>query len=130
MVVVGMNTKRVPGGEVIRSIKPVSVDTATPRRYRQAIESHLFPFPNGLRVETAVLATGTGIVIIYVPRQEEELKPFLVHGAIVADRVEGAFISIVRRSGEDSIPITAKQIHSTLAARRALLRRGRLPEDG
>ncbi len=130
LVVFGMDTKRVPGGEIIRSIKPVPVDSATPRRYRQAIESSLFPFPDGLRVETVELAAGTGIVITYVPRQEEELKPFLVHGAIVGDQVEGAFISIVRRSGEDSIPITAQQIHSTLAAGRALLRRGRLAEDG
>ena len=131
VVVVGMDTKRVPGGEIIRSLKPVAVDNATPRRYRQALESSLVPFPTGLRIETVAAAAGTGLVVVYVPRQGEELKPFLVHGAIIGDRVEGAFISIVRRSGEDSIPITAQQIHSTLAAGRALLRRGRLPDgDG
>ena len=61
-----------------------------------------------------------------VPRQEEELKPFLMHGAFVNGKVQGAYISIVRRSGGDSIPITAQQIRSTLAAGRALLRRGEL----
>jgi hypothetical protein len=76
-----------------------------------------------LVVETRV---GHGLVVISIPTQEEELKPFLVHGAIVDGRMESA-ISIVRRSGEDSIPITAQQIHSTLAAGRALLRRGQVP---
>jgi hypothetical protein len=67
------------------------------------------------------------LVIISIPPQEEDLKSFLVHGAIVDGRIEGAYISIVRRSGEDSIPITAQQIHGTLAAGRALLRRGHVP---
>jgi hypothetical protein len=50
-----------------------------------------------------------------MPPQPEELKPFLVHGAIVDGKVQGSYISIVRCSGADSIPITAQQIHSTLA---------------
>jgi len=128
LVVVGMDTKHVSGGEVIRSLRPVPVDTKTVRRYRQAIEKRLFPFPAGLTIQPVEVAPGSGLVVVSVPPQEEELKPFLVHGAIVNDRVEGAYISIVRRSGEDSIPITAPQIHSTLAAGRALLRRGQLPD--
>ncbi|MEV0234692.1 hypothetical protein [Nonomuraea sp. NPDC050786] len=127
VVVVGMDTKRIPGGEVIKSVRPVPVDTATMRRYRQAIESRVFPFPAALKIDPIETTSGHGLVVISVPAQEEELKPFLVHGAIVGGRVEGAYISIVRRSGEDSIPITAQQIHSTLAAGRALLRRGQIP---
>jgi len=129
VVVVGMETKRVPGGEVIKAIKPVPVDGSILRRYRQAIENRIFPFPNDLRIEPAETSSDHGLVVVSIPPQEEELKPFLVHGAIVDGRIEGAFISIVRRSGEDSIPITAQQIHSTLAAGRALLRRGQLPNS-
>jgi hypothetical protein len=124
IVVVGMGTKKIRGGELIDSIRPVPVDTATVRRYRQAIETCLFPFPVGLEIRSVETSPGEGLILVSLPPQQEELKPFLVHGAIVGDRVEGAYISIVRRSGEDSIPITAQQIHSTLAAGRALLRRG------
>ncbi|MGW5557624.1 hypothetical protein ACWER9_10425 [Micromonospora sp. NPDC003944] len=127
IVVVGMDTKRIPGGELVRSVKAVPIDTATTRRYRQAIENRLFPLPTALNVQTVETATGQGLVVISIPPQEDELKPFLVHGAIIDGRIEGAYISIVRRSGEDSIPITAQQIHSTLAAGRALLRRGHVP---
>jgi hypothetical protein len=127
LVVVGMGTKKIPGGELINAIKPVPIDTGTARRYRQAIETCIFPFPVDLTIRLAELSPGSGLVLVSLPPQEEELKPFLVHGAIVGDRIEGAYISIVRRSGEDSIPITAQQIHGTLAAGRALLRRGQLP---
>jgi hypothetical protein len=67
-------------------------------------------------------------MLIDIPPQPEELRPFLVHGAIVNGRVEGAFISIVRRRGESSIPITAPMIHSTLAAGRGLFRRGEITQ--
>jgi hypothetical protein len=69
------------------------------------------------------------LILIDVPPQPEELKPFLVHGAIVDGEAQGAFISIVRRRGDGSIPVTAPMIHSMLAAGRALLRRGELPRD-
>ena len=93
------------------------------RRYQQVLEKRLFPPPDGLTIEAVPEGDGM-LVLIDIPPQPEELKPFLVHGAIVDGRVEGAFISIVRRRGESSIPITAPMIHATLAAGRALLRRG------
>jgi hypothetical protein len=127
IVVVGMDTKGIPGGELIKSVRPVPIGTAITRRYRQAIENRIFPFPTALMIQTVETSSGHGLVVISIPPQEEELKPFLVHGAIVDGRIEGAYISIVRRSGEDSIPITAQQVHSTLAAGRALLRRGHIP---
>ena len=127
LVVVGMATKRIPGGEEIRSINPFPRDDSMPRRYQQTLERRVFPPPDNLSVESILVGTDKMLILIDVPPQPEELKPFLVHGAIVEGRIEGAFISIVRRRGESSIPITAPMIHSTLAAGRALLRRGELP---
>jgi hypothetical protein len=127
LVIVGMSAKRLPDGEEIRSIRPVPIDSRTVRRYKQVIEHRLFPPPDNLTIESILYHEGQGLILIDVPPQPEELKPFLVHGAIVDGGVEGAFISIVRRRGETSIPITAPMIHSTLAAGRGLLRRGELP---
>jgi hypothetical protein len=126
LVVVGMSAKKVPGGEEIHGLCPVPKDGRMPRRYQQVLEKRVFPPPDGLTIE-AVAEAGGMLVLIDIPPRPEELKPFLVHGAIVDGKVEGAFISIVRRRGESSIPITAPMIHSTLAAGRALLRRGELP---
>ncbi|MER7919056.1 MULTISPECIES: ATP-binding protein [unclassified Streptomyces] len=128
IVVVGMRGKKVPGGEVISNICPVPTDGRTVRSYQTALEQHLYPPPDLLDIEV-VPAHGGNLVVLHIPPQPEELKPFLVHGAIVDGRVEGAFISIVRRRGESSIPITAPAVHATLAAGRALLRRGELPKN-
>ncbi|MFC5658485.1 ATP-binding protein [Streptomyces nogalater] len=128
IVVVGMRGKKVPGGEIISSVCPVPVDGRTLRRYQTAIEQHLYPPPDYLDIE-AVSTDGGNLVLLHIPPQPEEHKPFLVHGAIVDGKVEGAFISVVRRRGESSIPITAPAVHATLAAGRALLRRGEVPKD-
>ncbi|MFE2681886.1 RNA-binding domain-containing protein [Streptomyces mirabilis] len=128
IVVVGMRGKKIPGGELIHSICAPPIDARTLHRYHVALKDHLYPPPDFLQVEQVPSSAGN-LVIIHVPPQPEELKPFLVHGSIVDGAVEGAFVSIVRRRGEESIPITAAAIHSTLAAGRALLRRGQLPTD-
>jgi hypothetical protein len=124
-----MSTKRVSGGEEIRGLCPLPRDGKMIRRYQQTLDRCVFPPPDGMTIE-AVAMDEQMLVLIDIPPQPEELKPFLAHGAIVDGQVEGAFISIVRRRGESSIPITAPMIHSALAAGRALLRRGELlPRD-
>lgn len=126
LIVVGMATKKSRGSETIARVCPVRRSRHGLRRHRQALDARVFPPIDGLAVEEVPLGTGI-LILVHVPPQPEELKPFLVHGAIVGQRIEGAFISIVRRRGEESVPITAPAIHSTLAAGRALLRRGDLP---
>jgi hypothetical protein len=123
VVVVGMKGKKVPNGEIIRSVHPVPFDNRMQRKYEKVIEQHLYPPPDYLTIELVPYGQGM-LVVLSLPPQPEELKPFLVHGAIVDGAFEGTFISIVRRRGEDSIPITAQSIHTTMAVGRALLRRG------
>ena len=129
ILVIGMAGKKIPGGEIIQRLCPVPLSGRLIRRYEQAIEHRLYPPPERLSIEP--IGTGElGLVLIVVPAQPEELRPFLVHGAIVDGKEEGLFISIVRRRGETSIATTAPMIHSALAAGRALLRRGELPSTG
>lgn len=101
------------------------------QQYHQVIDYRIFPPVLGLVVTGYTVPLKGGrqghLLAIRVPAQPEESKPFLVHGAIVGDKVEGAFISIVQRRGEHSIPITGPSVHATLAAGRALLRRGIVP---
>lgn len=126
LVVVGLETSSTTGQDVIKRVRPMAPDSRIVRRYQQVLEQRLYPPPAGLRIEPIKLPAGD-LVLIDVPPQPEDLKPFLVHGAVVEGRTEDAFISIVRRRGDSSIPTTAPMIHATLAAGRALLRRGQLP---
>lgn len=129
LVIVGLKTKKSPSGEHISAVSPMPIDHRTVRRYRQVIQNRLFPLPDFLKIETVKIDERSEIVVIDVPTQPEEHKPFLVHGAIVEGKVHGAFISIVRRHDDTTVPTTAAAIHATLAAGRALLRHGRLPND-
>lgn len=128
LLVVGLKTKRDGRGDRIVAVRPLSSDPKA-SRYHKALDQTLFPPVEGLSVE-AVSGTPGGppsLLVIDVPAQPEELKPFLVSGAIVQGRVEGAFISIVRRRGEHSVPVSPAAIHAALAAGRGLLRQPATP---
>jgi hypothetical protein len=124
ILLVGFKTRKVAGLDTIVSVAPAPLATISAQRYRGAVDRLVYPPVDGLIVESVDLAGSEGLLFVVVPPQREAHKPFLVHGAVVQGKVEGAFISIVRRRGEASIPITAQAIHAALARGRAIGRRG------
>ncbi|MGH8951943.1 MAG: hypothetical protein ACRDX9_11005 [Acidimicrobiia bacterium] len=123
ILVLGLKTKSDTKGDRIVSVHPLpSAPKAS--RYHKILDRMIFPPVEGLTVEAVSAIPGgpSSLVVIDVPPQPEELKPFLVSGAVVHGRVEGAFISIVQRRGEHSVPVSPPAIHAALAAGRALLR--------
>lgn len=124
LIIIGAAAKkRAAGKEVITGMRGVSAEPGREQAYFSVLNRCLFPFPFGITIEQIETSEGRSIILIDIPAQPEELKPFLVHGAILGDDyTEGVFISIVQRRGEGSVPHTAAMIHSTLAAGRALLR--------
>jgi hypothetical protein len=95
------------------------------------IDARVYPAVVGLRVQRLPII-GSDLVIGYVriPHQDPSLEPFLVHGAIVGRKVEGSFISIVKRRGDQSLSVRAEELHTWLAAGRRLVREGRLRPRG
>ena len=91
-------------------------------QYRNVLDQYVVPAITGLTIETVDVGGGVGLGFILLPRQPAEMQPYLVHGAIIGDKTEGAFISIVQRRGEGSITIKASEIHGYLVAGRAFLR--------
>lgn len=130
LIVIGAKTKKTPGGEVIRQVPGVVPrQNDTQARYLGVLDQHLYPPVSGIKIDLVPANDGRALIAIDVPPQSDEHKPFLVHGAILTDeKTEGAFISIVQRRGEGSIPITAPMIHSTIVAGRAVLRGQSLPK--
>jgi len=123
LILIGAATKSIPGGERVIKVRGVNAPHGIAAKYSGILDRHVYPLPDGLRVDVVPLPSGKSVVAIDVPPQAERQKPFLVHGAIRTDgEVEGAFISIVRRRGETSVPITAPMIHAMLAAGRTQMR--------
>lgn len=125
VIIFGAKAKQTADGEVIRKVRGVPNRTGWKRQYQGVVDRLVYPPPYGMRLDTVPVRDGSSVFLVEIPPQPEEMKPFLVHGAILPNGdVEGAFISIVQRRGEGSIPLTAPMIHTALAVGRALLRNG------
>lgn len=122
-IVIGAKAKKTPEGEVIQGVRGIPAERAgTPARYLRVLDQHVYPLPVALKIEAVPAEPGRVLIVIDVPPQPEHMKPFLVWGAMTPDgRTEGAFISIVQRRGDASVPTAAAAIHSAIAAGRAVL---------
>lgn len=128
LLVIGLREGKGARKHAVDAVAPVPISALDVDQYQAVLDSKIIPPVDGLRLEQIESGHGRGLLLISVPRQARELQPFLVHGAIVADKTEGAFFSIVRRRGEGSIVTTAAQIHAYIVAGRAFLRNE--PVDG
>jgi hypothetical protein len=91
------------------------------RKYAQAIDTKVVPPIEDLRVE--VIAHGDGdLILIEVPPQSEENKPFLVHGAVIEGKAHGTFFSVVRRRNDEMASTRPANVHANLTVGRAFLR--------
>ncbi len=102
ILVIGIHAKKTGDGEILTKVRPLPPDKRGVQRHRQALDQRIFPPPEGLTLEEVTIGSGR-LIILHLPPQSEELKPFLVHGAIVHGRIEGAFIAssgveVTRRS--------------------------------
>ncbi|WP_176955595.1 helix-turn-helix domain-containing protein [Sinosporangium album] len=121
ILILGVGEKKDGRGSRIKKIHPIWKSVSEDKR-RKILDSVVYPPIEGLRVRNLEIEDrrGTGtIVVIEVPPQREQLKPFLVHGVILGGEIEGSFIGIVRRRGEDSIVVNIAEIHSMITRGRA-----------
>lgn len=121
ILAVGIKEKKIDKEFLLSAVTPVPLTDIDPDQYRAVIDHRIVPPIDGLLIERINMGDERGILMISVPLQPREMQPFLVHGAIVGDKTEGAFFSIVRRRGEASITTSAAQIHAYIAAGKAFL---------
>ncbi|WP_409182943.1 helix-turn-helix domain-containing protein [Amycolatopsis sp. VS8301801F10] len=121
----GYRTKRLDGIDRVVKQSPFIAADGIESRLRSIIDQRVYPPVRGLEIVRTSMDDEKICLTILVPSQVESDKPFLVHGAVIAGRSEGVFFSIIRRRGEGSIPITAREVHALLAAGYAIAREGR-----
>jgi hypothetical protein len=118
LIVLGFKESKSGSNSVIGAVSPIPLADLDIERYRSVIDQRVVPLLDGLLIENVELSPGWGMMVISVPAQRKDMQPFLVHGAIVGDKMEGAFISIVRRRGEGSAVVSAREIHAYIVAGR------------
>lgn len=122
LLLVGVASKKSGGRDVLIQGPGLALADGDVERVHKILDARIHPPIDGLEVFITPDGHGRQLLAILVKAQPEELKPFIVHGAIVDGKVEGGFFSIVRRRGEHSIPVSPESLHSMIAAGRALLR--------
>ncbi len=125
ILVLGYAEEKSKASTKIDRLVPLRLESVDISQYQATLDSKIVPPITGLIIERVQVDRegNAGILFVFVPRQPEEMQPYLVHGAIAGDKVEGAFFSIVQRRGEASITLTASQIHGYIVAGKAFLRR-------
>lgn len=126
VVVLGLATKNRGTGDVITKVTPLPRLPGIHRKYVQVLDTKVIPPIEDLRVEV-IAHDESDLILIEVPPQSEENKPFLVHGAVVEGRAQGNFFSIVRRRNDEMASTHPANVHANLTVGRAFLRRGELP---
>jgi hypothetical protein len=99
-------------------------DGAARLQIADGIAELIFPQPEGLAIEFSPIHAqpGAGLVLIVIPPQDRVLKPFLVHGAVLGDRLEQQGFSLVERRDTTIYVQGIAALHAQIAAGRALLR--------
>ncbi|MBG0813802.1 helix-turn-helix domain-containing protein [Planomonospora sp. ID82291] len=121
ILILGIRSEKEDGRDVLRKMAPLPIDRKRVHNYHQSLDAHVHPPIERLKIES-VPVDGGEVLCLLIPPQPEERKPFLVQGAFFDGKYQRGMISIVRRRGEHSIPVTAREIHAALVAGRALLR--------
>jgi hypothetical protein len=128
VVVLGLATKNRGSGDVITKVTPLPREPGIRRRYVQVLDTKVIPPIEDLRVE--VVPHGyDDLILIEVPPQGEENKPFLVHGAVIEGKAQGTFFSIVRRRNDEMASTHPANVHANLTVGRAFLQRGEFPRN-
>lgn len=122
LIVIGARTVKHRDGDVVRAMTDFDLLLLSPDTYRRIISGRIHPRIDGLEIRTIPTSSGRGIAFIFVPSQREEMKPFVVKGAVVSGKLRATYVSIPERDGEDTRYADASEVHSLLQAGRVALR--------
>lgn len=122
VIVIGLETEKdASHRDIISCVTPCGRGSLQPQTYANVARDRITPPIEGLDIQVIALSDGD-LLCLSVPPQSEELKPFLVSGALIGEKVSGSFFSIPHRRGSDKWDTSPEAAHSLLVAARAILR--------
>jgi hypothetical protein len=122
LLVLGLKTSKSNSIDTISRVTPLPLPARSSSQYHKTIDAHVYPLVRGLEVFSVPYGTGE-LLVISIPSQLENDRPFLVHGnlgEITDKRVTGKFVSIVHRRGAEAEFLSGPAIHGLLASKRRL----------
>lgn len=126
LLVIGAETKSVDGKDIVKRLCPLSDATTIIQRANSILETRIYPPLAGVEAQAIATRSGEQLVMINVPPQPDELKPFIVHGANIGHKLRDIFVSIPQREGDHSTILSPAALHARLVVGRAWLERRRV----
>jgi hypothetical protein len=120
LLVLGLRTSQSHGVDIISRVTPLPMPARQVARYRNIIDTHVYPLVRGLDVFSVPRDRGE-LLVISIPSQLEDNKPFVVHGnlgSITDNKVKGLFVSVVQRRGDGAEYLSGPAIHALFSTRR------------
>lgn len=104
-------------GEVVDEVRDLPRDHVRPQAWIDNIAGKVYPEPAG--VEVVFVGLERGQLLVVVPAQADERKPFLVRGAIEGERVLTHAITLPWRDGDRTRFDDIGRVHAALRQQRA-----------
>jgi hypothetical protein len=121
LIVLGLETRRADGDDVIRRVRLFDLDRIDVNRYFQILEAHVYPHLNDIEIKAVPVHGNRGYAFIRVPSQPAELKPILVVGHVTSSRILTHYLTVPVRRGAATAFRDPGALHSLLLAGRAAL---------
>jgi hypothetical protein len=121
LIVFGFSTKSEPSGDRIMRVRSIDTRRLQRDRYMQVLRARIHPCPEQLDIGR-IGGVEAGFAYILVPKQPEELRPFMLREANTKGGVRTASLTIPIRVGANVEYTSPESIHSLIVAGRAALR--------
>jgi len=121
LIIFGFSTKSELGGDRITRARSIDSSSLRSDRYMQILRARIHPFPEGIKIASASESLA-GFAYIRVPRQPEELYPFMLRQTASKGGIRSTSLTIPVRSGATVEYSNPESIHSLIVAGRAALR--------
>jgi hypothetical protein len=123
LLIVGLATKNDGRGDRIVRVTPTKPELIDRRKYRQHVDRLVYPAVAGLELHVVSHGSqGLALLMIDVPIQPEQVKPFLVGGAVIKGKLRGSYFTVAARRDDSRLVASPAEIHGLLAAGRLATR--------
>lgn len=117
-IVIGLAT-RVAGlsaGDEVAEVRPIASQYFNVDQYRKILEEWLFPQPLGIDIRFIPFGPDPekGILVVYVPQQNERSKPFLITRTLADKKSTDLLVGFVERRLDYTAARSVVEIHHAL----------------
>jgi len=118
-IIIGLKTEHHEEEKVdyVSSMNLIKRDEFNNNKYEGIIDEYIYPNIQGIKIEWIEddKQKGVGVGIIYVPKQEEDKKWYLISKVIEDNQdIKGIVFGMAKRNGQNSMPYSVEDVYRSI----------------